>query len=461
MCWSSRFCSKRCRGPGEYGFKIVNRKIILYNWDMNIAEDRQWESVDNLIQEVKCKLQGQEKLSRLFETCYANTLHTTVRELADGTTYVITGDIPAMWLRDSAAQMRPYLIPARKDKALTELIAGLVRRQFFYINIDPYANAFNESQSGACWDQNDLQQNDWLWERKYEVDSLCYPIQLAYLLWKNTGCTSQFNEDFQKGADRILQTFTCEQDHEKNSSYRFIRKNTVETDTLSRDGKGAEVKGGIGLTWSGFRPSDDACTYGYLIPSNMFATVALRYLEEIADKVYDDSRLKEKAALLRSQIEKGIEEYGIVETKEYGKIYAYEVDGFGRYNLMDDANIPSLLSMPYLGYQGDGKIMQNTRRFILSEANPYYYQGKYARGIGSPHTPVNHIWPLSLIMQGMTSADKKEKEDILRMLSETDAGTGLMHESVNVDNPAIYTREWFSWANALFCEWLLDLFLSF
>lgn len=426
-----------------------------------MTEHRQWESVDNLIREVKAKLQGQEKLSRLFEKCYANTLHTTVRALANGDTYVITGDIPAMWLRDSSAQMRPYLIPARQDGALAELIAGLVRRQFFYINIDPYANAFNESPNGACWDPNDLQKNDWLWERKYEVDSLCYPIQLAYLLWKNTGCTSQFNEDFRQGAVRILQVFHCEQDHEKNSDYRFIRKNTVATDTLPRDGKGAVVKGGIGLTWSGFRPSDDACTYGYLIPSNMFATVALRYLEEIADKAYGDIRLKEKAAQLRQQIEKGIEEYGIVETEEYGKIYAYEVDGLGKYHLMDDANIPSLLSIPYLGYQGDREIMQNTRRFVLSKANPYYYQGKYARGIGSPHTPENHIWPLSLIMQGMTSTDKKEKEDILRILAEIDAGTELIHESVHTDDPAIYTREWFSWANALFCEWILDLYTDY
>lgn len=418
---------------------------------------RQWESAENIIREVKNRLQGQDKLSRLFEKCYTNTLHTTVHELANGDTYVITGDIPAMWLRDSAAQMRPYLIPAKEDEALAELIAGLVRRQFFYINIDPYANAFNETPNGACWDHNDRHGNDWLWERKYEVDSLCYPIQLAYLLWKNTGCTSHFNENFQRGVDRILQTFNCEQDHEKNSDYRFIRKNTVDTDTLSRDGKGASVKGGIGLIWSGFRPSDDACTYGYLIPSNMFAAVALRYLEEIEDAVYGDSRLKKGAGDLRKEVETGIETYGIIEKEGYGKIYAYEVDGFGHYNLMDDANIPSLLSMPYLGYQGDEEVMRNTRRFVLSEANPYYYQGKYACGIGSPHTPANHIWPLSLIMQGITSTDKKEKENILWMLSKIDAGTGLMHESVNVDNPAIYTREWFSWANALFCEWVLDL----
>lgn len=422
-----------------------------------MTQHRQWKSVNDLIGDVKTKLQGQDRLSCLFETCYANTLHTTVRELSDGTTYVITGDIPAMWLRDSAAQMRPYLIPAREDEALAELIAGLVRRQFFYINIDPYANAFNESPSGACWDKNDLQQNGWLWERKYEVDSLCYPIQLAYLLWKNTGCTSQFNEDFQRGADKILQIFCREQNHEEKSSYRFIRKNTVVTDTLPRDGKGALVKGGIGLTWSGFRPSDDACTYGYLISSNMFAAVALRYLEEIAEMVYHNEQMRKEASCLRQQIEEGIARYGIVETETYGKIYAYEVDGFGQYNLMDDANIPSLLSLPYLGYQGDAAVWQNTRRFILSEANPYFYQGKFACGIGSPHTPVNHVWHLSLIMQGMTSTDQQEKEDILRMLTETDAGTGLMHESVHVDDPKKYTREWFSWANALFCEWILDL----
>lgn len=259
-----------------------------------------------------------------------------------------------------------------------------------------------------------------------------------------------------RGADRILQVFQWEQDHEENSAYRFIRKVAIATDTLLRNGKGAAVKGGTGLIWSGFRPSDDACTYGYLIPSNMFATVALGYLEEIADRVYGDNQLKAAAAHLRQQIEKGIKEYGIVETEDYGKIYAYEVDGFGQYNLMDDANIPSLLSMPYLGYRGDRGIMQSTRRFILSEANPCYYQGKYARGIGSPHTPKNHVWPLALIMQGMTSTDKKEKEDILRMLSETDAETGLMHESMHVDDPKKYTREWFSWANALFCEWILD-----
>lgn len=418
-----------------------------------------WESVNILITEIKNHLQnqGHAKLGQMFENCYTNTLQTTFRKLSDGTTYVITGDIPAMWLRDSAAQMRPYLIPAKKDPALAELIVGLVKRQFFYINIDPYANAFNEKPSGACWRHDDTKMNDWLWERKYEADSLCYPIQLAYLLWKNTGFTSQFNEDFLNGANKILQVFRCEQAHEKKSPYHFIRKDSFFTDTLSRDGKGALVKDNTGLIWSGFRPSDDACTYGYLIPSNMFATVVLQYLEEIADTIYHNASLKEEAYNLRQQIEKGIKDFGIVETEDYGKIYAYEVDGFGQYNLMDDANIPSLLSIPYLGYQGDEKIIQNTRRFILSEANPYYYQGSCARGIGSSHTRTNYIWHLSLIMQGLTATDEQELNDILQILQETDAGCCLMHESFNVNNPTQYTREWFSWANSLFCELLLKL----
>lgn len=416
-----------------------------------------WNAVETLITEVKEKLHDHARLAQMFESCYGNTLQTTLHELSDGTIYVITGDIPAMWLRDSAAQMRPYLIPARKDPALAELIAGVVRRQFLYINIDPYANAFNESPNGACWRQDDTRMNQWLWERKYEIDSLCYPVWLSYLLWKNTGCTSQFNDDFRQGVCKILQVFRCEQNHEENSPYHFIRKDTFFTDTLSRDGKGALVKGNIGLTWSGFRPSDDACTYGYLIPSNMFATVVLRYVEEIAQAIYHHDALKEEARCLKQQIDEGILNYGIVETQDYGKIYAYETDGFGQYNLMDDANIPSLLSIPYLGYQGDETIIQNTRRFILSEANPYYYQGQYARGIGSPHTPINHVWHLSLIMQGLTATEEPEKTAILQTLLQTDAGENLMHESLHVDNPACYTRKWFSWANTLFCELILKM----
>ena len=165
-----------------------------------------------------------------------------------------------------------------------------------------------------------------------------------------------------------------------------MRENTYFTDTLSREGKGALVKGDIGLTWSGFRPSDDACTYGYLIPSNMFAVIVLGYLEEIEKIVYHSEQMQTEAACLRQQIEEGIGRYGIVETEDYGKIYAYEVDGFGQYNLMDDANIPSLLSLPYLGYRGDAEVIRNTRRlYFESRLTPITIGENFLWDWQSPH----------------------------------------------------------------------------
>lgn len=412
--------------------------------------------MESLISEIKEKLTSEKRIAEVFENCCRNTLDTTVKKMEDGTSFVITGDIPAMWLRDSAAQMSPFLAAARRNPEIRDLIAGLVKRQFFYINIDPYANAFNEKPDGSCWRKDLTKENDWVWERKFEVDSLCYPLWLSYLLWKNTGCTTQFDENFREGAKKILQVFATEQYHESQSGYSFQRADTYYTDTLSRDGKGALVKEGTGMIWSGFRPSDDACTYGYLVPSNMFAAVVLEYLAEIAEEVLKDPEIKADARRMAEEIKRGIEEYGITEREGYGRIYAYEVDGFGQYNLMDDANVPSLLSMNYLGYHGDKEVEANTRRFILSEGNPYYYAGKSASGIGSPHTPVSYIWHIALAMEGLTSPSREKKKEIIDIMLRTDGGKGLMHEGFHVDNPDKYTRGWFSWANSLFCELVLD-----
>lgn len=426
------------------------------------------DSIKKMMIQVKEKLKEQdlcngrgkesaERLGALFENCYTNTLNTTVKKMEDGSTYVITGDIPAMWLRDSTAQLRPYLLLAKEDPEIGDLISGLVKRQFHYINIDPYANAFNEEANGNCWEKDETEQNPWVWERKYEIDSLCYPLQLAWMLWKQTGRTDHLGETFQNGARKILQVFRKEQNHEEDSSYRFIRRNTYFTDTLSREGKGALVKSGVGMTWSGFRPSDDACVYGYLIPSNMFAVVVLRYLEEIAEKVLNERELAEEAAVLAVSIQEGIEQYGITRTEAYGDVYAYETDGFGQYNLMDDANVPSLLSMDYIGYRGKNKaVAENTRKLILSETNPYYYTGNRVKGIGSSHTPPRYIWHISLAMQGLTAGTKEEKREILELLLDTDGGKNCMHEGFHADDPTQYTREWFSWANAMFCELVMD-----
>lgn len=392
-----------------------------------------------------------------FNAAFANTLLTTVKRHEDGTTFLLTGDIPAMWLRDSTAQVRPYLVIAKEDEDLAAMISGLVKKQFFYINIDPYANAFNEADNGAGHQDDHTEMNGWIWERKYEIDSLCYPVQLAYLLYKNTGRTDQFNEDFVAGVKKILQVFTTEQDHNQ-SPYTFVRDTWREEDTLINEGRGAEVAP-CGMTWSGFRPSDDRCIYGYLVPSNMFAVVALGYIEEIFTKVLSDSEIVATASKLKAEIEAGIEAHGRTTNAAGEDIYAYEVDGLGNATIQDDSNVPNLISAPYLGY-GDihDERYLRTRKTLLSKENPFYYEGTFAKGIGSSHTPENYVWPIAMAMEGMTTADKAEKERILNQLVATDAGTHLMHEGFDVEDPNQYTREWFSWANMMFCELVMDYF---
>lgn len=392
-----------------------------------------------------------------FKAGFANTLLTTVRRYDDGTTFLLTGDIPAMWLRDSTAQFRPYLVIAKEDKDIRDMIAGLVKRQFRYINMDPYANAFNEEANNKGHQSDDTDMTPWIWERKYEIDSLCYPVQLAYLLYKQTGETSQFNEDFHEGVKKILEVWKTEQNHE-NSPYSFERDTTRLEDTLSHDGKGTPVAE-TGMTWSGFRPSDDACIYGYLVPSNMFAVVVLGYIEEIYSTLFNEPNIVEEAKQLRLEIDKGIKEHAIVKNAAGEDIFAYEVDGLGGYSIMDDSNVPSLMAAPYLGYCAkDDDFYLNTRQTLLSKENPYFYEGKFAKGIGSSHTPENYVWPIALSIEGLTTDDKAEKERILNLLVDCDGGTNLMHEGFDVDNPNNFTRDWFSWANMMFCELVMDYY---
>lgn len=416
------------------------------------------KSVQNFMEQIteKCG-QVHADWAENFNAAFANTLLTTVKRHDDGTTFLLTGDIPAMWLRDSTAQVRPYLVVAKEDEELADMIAGLVKKQFFYINIDPYANAFNETANHAGHQTDHTEMNDWIWERKYEIDSLCYPTQLAYLLYKNTGRTDQFNEDFVAGVQKILTVFKTEQDHSQ-SAYTFERDTTRKEDTLINQGRGAEVVP-TGMTWSGFRPSDDACHYGYLVPSNMFAVVILGYLEEIFSEVLTDESVVASARQLKEEIQAGIKAYGQTTNQAGETIYAYEVDGQGNATVMDDSNVPNLISAPYLGYgTTEDERYLATRKTLLSKENPYFYEGKYAKGIGSSHTPENYVWPIALAMEGMTTTDKSEKERILNQLVATDGGTHLMHEGFDVNDPNQYTREWFSWANMMFCELVMDYF---
>lgn len=416
------------------------------------------KAVEEISRRIGFKFCDNQKLYKTFIKCYESTARTTTRFLSNGEVFIFTGDIPAMWLRDSSAQVVHYLPFANDYKIIGDLVRGLIKRQMRYILIDPYANAFNEEASGNCWDRDITESTPWDWERKYEVDSLCYPIWLIHEYWCITKDESVFTDDVRQVCETIIGQWKREQRHDTDSGYSFVRMNCPQSDTLTRNGKG-EPTGYTGMTWSGFRPSDDACKYGYLIPSNMFASVVLGYIRDFAGEIFKDSRLEIQAANLKDEIQKGIREYGIVHDYEFGDIYAYETDGLGHYNLMDDANVPNLLSIPWIDYAGiDDAIYQNTRRYILSKKNPFYFEGSYANGIGSPHTPDQYIWHISLIMQGLTSDTKDEKQKLLKVILNTDGGKQVMHEGFCCNNPDAYTREWFAWANSLFALFVAELF---
>jgi meiotically up-regulated gene 157 (Mug157) protein len=404
------------------------------------------------------KLKGFPEIAPVFNQCYLNTLETTVEKLANGNTFIITGDIPAMWLRDSTAQVHVYLPLAAEDAGLANLLKGLIRQQASSLMIDPYANAFNRSANGNHNSNDFTEMGSWVWERKFELDSLCYPVQLLHDYWKTSGDESLFDETIYAMLKRVIEVMLIEQHHDQYSRYSFMRHDDERPlDTLLCEGHGRPTNY-TGMVWSGFRPSDDACTFGYHIPSNMFAVVVLDYVEEIAQKFYNDPQLALQAHNLRISIDKGIQDYGIVEHPRFGKLYAYETDGFGNSLLMDDANVPSLLSIPYLGYRPTSDpIYQNTRAFVLSSENPYYVSGKFAGGIGSPHTGPGTLWPISLMIQGLTSTDTAEQLSLLQTLVATTAGTNYMHESFSPDNPSQFTRAWFAWANSLFSEYVIKL----
>ncbi|WP_152393311.1 glycoside hydrolase family 125 protein [Paenibacillus guangzhouensis] len=407
-----------------------------------------YTSIYDRIDMIKKKFStSQPELVEMFRKCYPNTLETTVELLSDNTTFVITGDIPAMWLRDSSAQVRPYIAASREDEDLQRMIRGLIHRQAQYILLDPYANAFNKEPDGSGHQTDITEMGPHIWERKFELDSLCYPVQLAKDYWEATRDTKLFNDTLHEALCLIVQTMQTEQHHNEKSPYSFERSaehRVLPSDTIPFRGRGTRTNY-TGMIWSGFRPSDDACKFGFLVPANMFAVVVLGHIIEFATEIYLDFELESYARQLRDEIEFGIQTYGIFHHPFHGPIYAYEIDGFGNYNLMDDANVPSLLSIPYLGYRAaDDSVYRNTRAFVLSQNNPYYYEGKYARGVGSPHTPEGYVWHIGLIIQGLTSVYQDERDEIIQMLLQTTAETGFMHESFDPQQPKTFTRPWFA-----------------
>jgi hypothetical protein len=396
-----------------------------------------------------------DRAARIVSRYFAETMGRAAERLDDGTVFLVTGDIPAMWLRDSAAQVMPFLRLAAARWA-EEFVVAVLRRQLEFVALDPYANAFNVRPNGAGH-RDATNPNPWVWERKYEVDSLCFPLLLAYRTWRRYGRTDIFDARFWHVVGLILDTWETEQDHEARSAYRFRRARGPFSRTLTRRGRGPEVAV-TGMTWSGFRPSDDAARYGYNVPGNMFASVVLGCLAEIAEAAPGSrAETAQRALGLRAAIEAGIRAHAVISDPTTGPRWAYEVDGRGGVLEMDDANIPSLLALPLLGYcRPDDPTYLATRAFVLSDRNPHYYRGSAASGVGSPHTPRRHVWPIAVAAAALTSTNPADKPAAIENLLATDAGTTRIHESLHVDRPARWTRAWFSWAEAMFAELVLD-----
>jgi meiotically up-regulated gene 157 (Mug157) protein len=419
--------------------------------------------IEDSITEFQQKVKDKE-LGWLFGNCFPNTLDTTVTYNHKGIkpdTYVITGDIDAMWLRDSSAQVWPYLNFIKQDKELQQLIAGVINRQSVCILRDPYANAFyDDPNKTGEWKNDVTDMKPGLHERKWEIDSLCYPIRLAYRYWKLTGDTAPFDAQWKQAIKLTLKTFKEQQRKENSGPYHFQRKTSWATDGVPMNGYGYPVKP-VGLICSAFRPSDDATIFMYLVPSNFFAVVSLKQAAEMVDAIMKDKELAIELNNLSIEVEAALKRHAIIDHSDYGKIYAYEVNGFGSYNLMDDANVPSLLSLPYLNaVPRTDPVYQNTRKMLLSESNPFFFKGKAGEGVGGPHAGKDMIWPLGIIIRGITSNNDTEIKQCIEMLKNCNAGTGFMHESFNKNDAAKFSRKWFAWANTLYGEFLWETYQS-
>lgn len=429
---------------------IIGEKLRLSHIDNRMNEER-FADLRAAVEEFTATIKD-EKLKEVFEKCFFNTLYTTTFFEEDGSVFIITGDIPAMWLRDSSAQVMQYLCFAKRCSSVRDLIKGLLKKQFTYILHDPYANAFNREPNGNGHIYDLDKQSPLVWERKFELDSLCYPLWLLVRYYEKTQDKSCLNELFLQAFDTIMQVFKTEQMHAETSPYYHEMPTHIEKYWC---GKGTPVAN-CGLVWSGYRPSDDKCTYGYYLPGNMFIVSVLTKLAPIFMQVLKDFKRAQACENLICEIQTALQTLAVVEAD--GKmVYALETDGLGNYNLMDDANIPSLLSMPYYEYPYiDKQVYQNTRERILSPKNPYYFEGKVLKGVGSPHTPKDRVWPLSLIIRALTSNDEAEIIDNVKMVLNSTGGTGYIHEGVDKDDDTVYSRAWFAWANSLFAYMVLE-----
>ena len=415
------------------------------------------KAVEREIHRVSALIKDPE-LAWLFQNCFPNTLDTTVFM---GTTnghddaFVITGDIAALWLRDSAAQLRPYLHLVRGDMQLTRLYRGLIRRHARCVLIDPYANAFTRDPAdttGLDWSRTDrTEMKAGVAERKWEVDSLCYVLRLAYEYWQASGDTEPFDATWAEAARTIVATFKAQQRVAGPGPYRFQRRSEQPTETTLA-GIGVPTRK-TGLIHSAFRPSDDACTFPCNVPGNLFAVATLRELAQMAGAVLHDAALSAEALALADEVEKAVYQHGTMRLPDGRQVFAYETDGYGNQLFMDDANVPSLLGLVYLRCVApDNPLWRTTAAAVWSEDNPWFFRGTAAEGVGGPHVGEGQVWPIGIMVRALASSNEAVIAGALKTLRNTHAGTGFMHEAFDKDDPAKFTRKWFAWSNGLFGE---------
>jgi meiotically up-regulated gene 157 (Mug157) protein len=398
-------------------------------------------------------------IGTIFSNALPNSLDTTIIAAGANDSYVITGDIDAMWLRDSTNEVLPYMALAGADAALAQMLRGVVMRQARSVIIDPYANAFNQAANGNGHqdDPRTPPMTKSVFEGKFELDSLAAVLKSSWNYFSSTHDDSLLREpEWQLAVDKIMDTIVLQQqstdEDGPNPAYTFARPGSP----AYPNARAARC----GLSKCGFRPSDDNTVLPFLVSANAMAAVELSHLAAMA-ATGTGSRLAaiaQRAEALSEQLRAAVETVARQSVAGFGVIYAYEVDGFGNYSVADDSNVPSLLSLPYLGYveRTDATYLA-TRAFLLSTSNPYYYVGSVASGIGSPHTPTNYIWPMAVAMQALTSTNDTEIATCLTYLKRSALATGFMHESFDKDDATHYTRPWFAWANAVFGELILQL----
>ncbi|KAJ5894695.1 hypothetical protein N7495_006386 [Penicillium taxi] len=449
-------------------------------------------AVEQVIEDVTSRLVDKD-LAQLFRNAYPNTLDTTIRWHTNGTssaatrkrnkrdtsdwsgthTFVVTGDINAEWLRDSTRQLTNYQALAASDKSLYDLIIGAIHTQAEFVIQSPYCNAFQPpSVSGIKPEESSQSDNvhptydkSFVYECKYELDSLAHFLLLATEFHESTGSIEFLNDRWFKALDTVLRVINAQSQPSFNSKnqfvtnqYTFQRQTNIGTETLALSGVGNPLNSGTGLIRSAFRPSDDAAIFGYFIPPNAMMSVELQKIAGIIEKAGGHDSLIKELKQRGKDLAAAVREHGIVHHVKYGDVYAFEVDGYGSRTIMDDANIPSLLALPYLGFVSQtDEVYQNTRKMITEKSgNPYYLEGPAFHGIGGPHIGLQNAWPMSLLVQAMTSNNDSEILECIELVRNSSL-LGLVHESIDVTNIKVYTRPWFAWANSVFAQTILKI----